>query len=120
MSLLQLVALSLIEIVGDSGFKAYANNGGLINITQGIIGYIGVMIMLIINLQNSTILMVNGGWDGISCLLESIYAYIFLGERFEDYTQYIGLVIVVIGIFMLKIPLKKGRHIKKSLFKLFS
>jgi multidrug transporter EmrE-like cation transporter len=66
-----------------------------------------VMCFLIISLQGSTILMVNGGWDGVSVLIESIAAYIFLGERFHNYLQYVGLCIIIIGIFLLKIPLTR-------------
>jgi len=107
MSLQQIVALSAIEVIGDVGFKEYANKGGIVNLAQGIIGYIGVMVLLVINLQGSTLLLVNGAWDGISCLIESIYVYLFLGERFDDFSQYIGLVFIVIGISLLKIPMSK-------------
>jgi multidrug transporter EmrE-like cation transporter len=107
MSLPQIVALSAIEVIGDVGFKEYANKGGIANLAQGIIGYIGVMALLVINLQGSTLLLVNGAWDGISCLIESIYVYLFLGERFDDFSQYIGLVFIVIGISLLKIPMSK-------------
>jgi len=107
MSLPQIVALSAVEVIGDVGFKEYANKGGIVNLAQGIIGYIGVMVLLVINLQGSTLLLVNGAWDGISCLIESIYVYLFLGERFDDFSQYIGLVFIVIGISLLKIPMSK-------------
>jgi multidrug transporter EmrE-like cation transporter len=72
--------------------------------TIGIGGYIGVVYLLIISLQGSTVLMVNGAWDGISTLIESISAYIFLGERFHSYLQYIGLLFIIIGVYLLKIP----------------
>jgi multidrug transporter EmrE-like cation transporter len=107
MSLPQIVALSAVEVIGDVGFKEYANKGGIVNLAQGIIGYIGVMALLVISLQGSTLLLVNGAWDGISCLIESIYVYLFLGERFDDFSQYIGLVFIVIGILLLKIPMSK-------------
>ena len=48
MSLPQIIGLSLIEIVGDFSLKEYANQGGIIHLITGIIGYIGVIIMLII------------------------------------------------------------------------
>jgi multidrug transporter EmrE-like cation transporter len=107
MSLPQIVALSAVEVIGDVGFKEYANKGGIVNLAQGIIGYIGVMALLVVSLQGSTLLLVNGAWDGISCLIESIYVYLFLGERFDDFSQYIGLVFIVIGISLLKIPMSK-------------
>ena len=107
MSLPQIIGLSLIEVVGDFGLKSFANGGGFIALTTGIIGYIGVIIMLIISLQGSTVLLVNAAWDGISCLIGSIAAYIFLGERLTNYLQYGGIFLIVIGIYLLKIPLRK-------------
>jgi len=58
MSIPQILGLSIIEIVGDVALKKYANNKGLVYLGVGIAGYIGVVIMLIISLQDSTILLV--------------------------------------------------------------
>jgi multidrug transporter EmrE-like cation transporter len=112
MSLAQITGLSLIEIVGDTGAKLFANNGGILNLGIGIFGYIGVFIMLIVSLQGSTLMMVNGAWDGINGLLSGIYSYIVLGERFEDISQYIGLGLIIVGIFLLKVPLTKANPFK--------
>jgi hypothetical protein len=58
MSIPQILGLSIIEIVGDVALKEYANNKGLVYLGVGIVGYIGVVIMLIVSLQDSTILLV--------------------------------------------------------------
>jgi len=115
MSLPQIFALSTIEIIGDFALKQYANKGGLRNLAVGIVGYIGVVAILIISLQDSTILMVNGAWDGISTIIESLAALFILGERFDNIWQYIGLIMIASGIYLLKIPLKKQHpfHIPK-------
>ena len=112
MSLPEIIFLSIVEIIGDFGYKEFANNGGLIPFMIGTIGYIGVIIMLIVALQNSTVIMVNGAWDGVSGLIESISAYIFLGERFEHWFQYVGLIFISMGLYLLKIPLKKIKQFK--------
>jgi multidrug transporter EmrE-like cation transporter len=109
MSVPEIIALSTIEIIGDFALKNYANKGGLQYLTMGIVGYIGVVGMLIVSLKGSTILMVNGAWDGISTILESLAAYIILGERFEHFIQYVGLVFIVVGLYLLKIPWIKGK-----------
>ena len=118
MSLPQIVALSLIEIVGDFGLKSFANDGGFVALITGIVGYIGVVIMLIISLQGSTVLLVNAAWDGISTITGSIAAYIFLGERLDNYLQYAGILLIICGIYLLKIPWKKENpfHIPKINF----
>lgn len=112
MSLPEIVMLSMVEIIGDFGYKQFANQGGLVPFLTGTIGYVGTIIMLIMSLQNSSVLLVNGAWDGISGVMESVAAYVFLGERFEDTSQYIGLVFISIGLFLLKIPLKKTKTFK--------
>jgi multidrug transporter EmrE-like cation transporter len=103
MSLPQIFALSTIEIIGDFALKQYANKGGLRNLAIGIVGYVGVVAMLIVSLQDSTILMVNGAWDGISTIIESLAAFVILGERFDNIWQYVGLIMIASGIYLLKI-----------------
>jgi multidrug transporter EmrE-like cation transporter len=107
MSFQEIITLSLVEIVGDFALKEFANNGGLLPFVIGISGYIGVVYCLIVSLQGSSILLVNGAWDGISTIIESIAAYIFLGERFHSHIQYIGLFLIIIGVYLLKIPRNK-------------
>jgi multidrug transporter EmrE-like cation transporter len=109
MSVAQIAGLSAIEIVGDFGFKEFANKGGIVPFLFGCVGYVGVVAMLIVSLQGSSILLVNGAWDGMSTIMSSLAAYIFLGERFESGFQYIGLFLIITGLFLLKIPLTKEK-----------
>jgi multidrug transporter EmrE-like cation transporter len=115
MSLPQILALSLTEIVGDVALKQYANDKGAMYLGLGILGYIGVIVLLIVNLQGSTILMVNNAWDGTSSLMESAYAFFVLGERFENMLQYCGAFFIIVGLYLLKIPYSKDHpfHIPK-------
>jgi len=107
MSFPQLIGLSLAAIVGDFSFKEYATKGGTLALSGGILGYIGVCTLLVITLQTSTVLLVNNAWNGVSSLIESIAAFIILGERLENYLQYFGILFIICGLFLLKIPLKK-------------
>ena len=43
MSLIEITALSLSEIIGDFAFKEFANNGGIAPLLIGIGGYLLVM-----------------------------------------------------------------------------
>lgn len=107
MSIPQILALSSVEILGDFALKTYANQGGLEYLCAGVLGYIGVVIMLIVSLQDSTILLVNNAWDGTSTIIESIAAYVLLGERFHNYLQYFGVLFIMGGLYLLKIPMIK-------------
>lgn len=112
MSLADITAMSIVEIVGDFALKKFANEGGGVYLATGVLGYTGVIYFLIRSLQGSTVLMVNGAWDGISTIVESIAAFIILGERFEHMGQYVGLLLIILGLFLLKIPLKRYNEFK--------
>jgi multidrug transporter EmrE-like cation transporter len=52
---------------------------------------------------------VNGMWDGLSGIIETLAAYFILGERLTAWHQYLGLVLITVGLFLLhsrKIPYK--------------
>jgi multidrug transporter EmrE-like cation transporter len=102
MSLISLTALSLSEIVGDFGFKAFARAGKSIDFGQGILGYVGVIYFLIRSFRVGNVMYVNGMWDGMSTLLETLAAYIFLGERLNSVWQYIGIVLLVGGLLLVR------------------
>ena len=102
MSFLNITLLSLAEIVGDFGFKGVARNPTVTNWTLGSAGYIGVVYFLIQSLKAGNVTYVNGMWDGVSALLETAAAFLIFGERLNSPVQYIGLVFVVLGIFILK------------------
>jgi multidrug transporter EmrE-like cation transporter len=104
MSYVDIGALCLAEIVGDFGFKEFANHGGVRNFATGSIGYVGVIFFLIKSLQGSTILLVNAAWDALSTIIESAAAFFILGERFDDPMQYVGLLLIILGLFFLKLP----------------
>lgn len=108
MSVPQIFALSVTEIVGDFALKNFANDvGGWKMLALGAVSYVAVVIQLIVSLQGSTVLMVNNAWDGISTIVESAAAYIILGERFDNYLQYAGIIFIMAGLYLLKVPWKK-------------
>uniref|UniRef100_A0A6C0DID5 EamA domain-containing protein n=1 Tax=viral metagenome TaxID=1070528 RepID=A0A6C0DID5_9ZZZZ len=109
MSFVDIGILSICEIVGDFGYQFYANGGGILPFSIGTLGYVGVVYFLIKSLQGSTILLVNGAWDGISALIESLAAVLFLGQRLDSPYQYLGLLFIIIGLFFLKIPLQREK-----------
>jgi multidrug transporter EmrE-like cation transporter len=68
--------------------------------------------MLIVSLQGSTLMMVNGAWDGVSGLFNTIFAFFVLGERFDTMSQYLGLGLIIVGIYLLKVPWTKVNPFK--------
>jgi multidrug transporter EmrE-like cation transporter len=117
MSYSDIINLSLSEIVGDFGYKQYANHGGIKWFGIGTSGYISVIYFLIRGLQGSQVILVNAAWDGVSAILESIVAIVFFGEYFTDKKQYLGVILISLGVFFLKIPnARKAPFVLPKLF----
>lgn len=102
MSLLRIGILSLFEVFGDFMLKSYSTTGLTSKLGLGLLGYIGVVISLIWSFKTGNVLVVNGLWDGMSTIIESLAAYLILGDRLENPYQYFGLVMTIAGVYMLK------------------
>ena len=102
MSMQNLILLSLVEIIGDFGYERYADTKQMGGFIQGTLGYIGVVYFLIKTLSGGNVMYVNGMWDGISGIMETIAAYVILGERLTSWVQYLGLVMISGGLVLLK------------------
>lgn len=101
-NILYLLILSIVEIGADFSLEKYANFGGSKFLAMGSLGYAGVVYFLIQALRGSTILYINNMWDGISSIIETLAAYFLLGERFEHPRQYLGVILILVGMFILR------------------
>jgi multidrug transporter EmrE-like cation transporter len=102
MSALDITLMSLTEIIGDFGFKNVARTGSLAGWATGLGGYAGVIFYLIRSLRVGNVTYVNGMWDGVSAILETAAAFFLFGERLNSPTQYLGLGLIIMGLFALK------------------
>lgn len=103
MSVLTIASLSLAELFGDINFKHYARQGKVDNLVLGVVGYAVLIFFLIKALQRGNLIYVNGMWDGISAVLSTVVAYIFLKERLNSGCQWIGLALIIVGVFVLRL-----------------
>jgi multidrug transporter EmrE-like cation transporter len=102
MSLLDISLMSLTEILGDFGFKNVARTGSLQGWGAGLAGYAGIIYYLIKCLRVGNVTYVNGMWDGVSAILETAVAFFLFGERLHSWFQYLGLGLIISGLFILK------------------
>ena len=102
MAFLDIVTLSLIEIFGDFNLLWYTQTNQVEFLYKGILGYIGVVYFLIQALRGGNLLYVNGMWDSLSTVFNSLAAFILLGDRLKTNSQYLGLMLIIVGIYMLK------------------
>lgn len=96
------VLLSFVEIYGDFALRFYSQTGRLIWLLHGLLGYAGVVWLLIVSFKLKNVLYVNGMWDGVSGLIESLAAFLILGDRLEKTSQYYGIVLIIVGVILLK------------------
>ena len=101
MSLVNIVALSLVELFGDFKLTDYANTGAPSALLQGVTGYALVVVFLIRCLMQGNLMYVNGMWDGVSGIVTAGAAYVLMGDRLEDWTQYVGLLMICAGTYLL-------------------
>ena len=101
-SMLLIVLLSVTEVYGDFALRFYAQTNKVEWLAHGVVGYAGVVFLLIQALKSNNVLYVNGLWDGISGLIESAAAYYILGDRLEKTSEYVGILFVIVGIMLMK------------------
>jgi multidrug transporter EmrE-like cation transporter len=101
--MLNIILLSIVEIFGDFKLKDFARYKKTNDLFNGIIGYIGVIFFLIKSLEQNNILYVNGIWDGMSAIIESLAAYYILGEKLDNIYQYMGLILIIFGLIIFNI-----------------
>lgn len=113
-----LLCLTAVEIFADFALKHYVTTGSQIAISIGAFGYAVIVFLLVKSLQGSTLLYVKGMWDGLSGLAESLAAFVFLGERFVRWEQYLGLGLTFVGLFLLKSrPEDSQPNVRNAIYK---
>ncbi len=100
--MLYLILLSITEIFGDFALKKYANTGIINYLTKGIFWYIFVIFFLVKSLIGNSVLYINGMWDGLSSVIESLVAILIYKETFNNPSQYFGLILTITGMYFLK------------------
>ena len=102
MSLLNISMLTLTEIFGDMSFQKYVITNDLSFFSMGIVGYTLVIYYLLKSLKQANILRVNLLWDGTSALIETLAAIVILKQSFEHFSQRIGAIMIISGLFLIK------------------
>jgi multidrug transporter EmrE-like cation transporter len=102
LAFIYMLILCATEVYGDFSLRFYAQTNNWKWLAHGIVGYTGVVYFLIQCLRFNNVLYVNGLWDGISGVMESIAAYYLLGDRLEKPSEYFGLVLIIAGVFLMK------------------
>lgn len=96
-----IVFASLVEYFGDSSLKYYARTSELRYLFFGTNFYLIIVGLLVYILKYVNVSYMNLAWDGSSAILETLLAFLIMGERLNNNIQYLGAVFIVIGMFCL-------------------
>ena len=99
---LYIIALSAVEVYGDFALRFYAQTNKITWLAHGLVGYAGVIALLVMSFKYNNVLYVNGMWDGVSGVIESVAAYVILGDRLKKTSQYLGIALIISGVALLK------------------
>jgi multidrug transporter EmrE-like cation transporter len=94
-----IVALS--EIFANFNLRWFATSNAPSNLVQGLLGYGSVLYFLTRAFRTDNVLYVNALWDGMSAILQSIAAFVILGDRFKSGQEYVGILLIFAGVFIL-------------------
>ena len=106
-----LLILCLVEVVGDIMLKKYAVTNALYFLVAGVVAYALIVFLLIVLFKTESVLYINGMWDGVSALIESIAVILVSKERLTHKRQYIGLAMIIMGILLLKYEKKEDTNV---------
>lgn len=95
------ILLSAVEYIGDSNARLWVLTNEPKFWYIAATAYVGVFQVLIMVLRRHNVLRANVMWDGVSAVVESVLAYLLLGDRLDSPIQYAGLGFIIVGLFML-------------------
>lgn len=94
---------NLIEFGNDASLKTFARTGKSIYFWLGVILSMAMIFTLIYLFQISNLIYVNAMWEGFGILFETALAFLVLGEFLNNRYQYIGIVLIIIGLILMNI-----------------
>ena len=98
-----IIAVSLVEYFGDQNFQKFAKTGKTSNLVYGVIFYAFMLKLLIEALKKANLIYMNGMWDGISTIIGTIFAWWLLHERLSNPMQWLGLLLILLGLLSLNV-----------------
>lgn len=98
--------VALSEIFANFHLRWFATSNKTTDLAQGVLGYGGVLYFLIRAFRKENVLYVNALWDGMSAILQSIAAIVILGDSFKTGQEYVGILLIFAGVFLLHMSKK--------------
>ena len=107
MTLLNVAAMTVAEIWGNTHFKWYTTHKRWDLFWKGVLGYLGVIYFLVQSLAAQDMLWVTAMWEGMITVMGAGASVFILGESFNHWIQWVGLSLGVVAMGMVHI----GEHL---------
>lgn len=101
--IISIIFASLIEYGGDASFKLYTKYNSNLWLLSGIAFYAILVGFIIMILKYANVMHMNISWDAVSVLIETVLAFLLLGETLSGYFQYFGFFFILLGLVFMNI-----------------
>lgn len=108
MVLPQVLAMGAAETYANMNLKEYAVNGKKSSLALGILGWAFVIYLLINSFRTHNLMHVSILWEFAITIFTAGSAYYILGERFTSWFQWLGVILVFLGAYLVH---QGGHHI---------
>lgn len=100
MVLSQILAMGVTETYANMNLKEYATNGKKSCLAIGILGWALVIYLLIKSFRTHNLMHVSILWEFAITIFTAASAYFILGERFTSWLQWLGVILVFVGAYL--------------------
>ena len=91
MSLLWVSGMTISELFGNAHLKWYSTNGKNHHLCLGLLAWALTLAFLIKTLSSSTMMWTCIMWEAMIVVGGAITAYLFFGEKFTHWIQWLGI-----------------------------
>ena len=91
MTILNVLAMTLSELFGNTHLKWYAQNGSHHHLGLGIMAYLAVIFFLVKSFTSHDMIWTCIMWEAMIVVGGAITAYFIFGEKFTHWVQWLGV-----------------------------
>lgn len=95
MSFLYVLGMTAAELFGNAHLKWYAERGHDHHFMFGMVAWLAVLLLLIQTLQKESMMWTCIMWEAMIVLGGALTAWIFFGEKFTHWIQWLGVAFAV-------------------------
>jgi drug/metabolite transporter (DMT)-like permease len=97
----QILAMGAAETYGNYNLKNYAFSNNKYQLFKGLFAWSLVLYLLVMSFRNHNMMHVSMMWEFSITLFTVLTAYFVMGERFTDWKQWLGVLIIFMGAWLI-------------------